>query len=743
MKILHIFKNYSTKILLISLLVVMMLLSVTNFDKKYNEQMKQIEDIHSSDSISIKISSFPVVKNGKLSFCGVVKHEASGEPEFSIVLKNFDNIILSPGDSLIIKDFVYFRPEKSGNEGGFDSASYFKSRNLCGTIYSEVPPGLTHRSRNIFFRSLNKLHQNVTENIDRYFRADYAGIVKALVTGERYGISDKTENNLKVSGVYHIVAISGLHLNIFIVLISGFIASLKIKRRKKAVLSAVICGVSAVFVLTFTGFGLSVLRAFVMLVISLGSGIFSRKYNAKNALMLAAAIIVIVAPASWYSIGFILSVLSTLAVLISAEITNYVKEANSVPRVLKCKLTPVFITSALCSLFTLPVMMHSFNFLPLYSAIANFVILPAVSPALIMSVIFCASSAIGAGFISVFISSCVTALVHYIDKASQIITSMPLARLNLYPLYTAQLLILLICCALFIYFTIRKAKKFQLASVLFFIVAAGTFLVYNGIDKDAKLIFADTGQGECSIIRLNDGSAIMIDCGSSDTTEYIGDEIRSTLIKNNIRSLSGVFISHYHGDHVSEVASLLDEGLAENIYMPALYNKDSTETFENRQKLIHSALKNNAGIINIKSGEKTELNNDCTMEVLMPQADMFMSDNNLSAVLKFTYGNTKILFTGDIEKEATAELIEKDIDCDILKVPHHGGKNELTEDLLKKTSPEYALIGCGENNVYKHPDADTVRILEKCGVRVYRTDRDGSVSVFFDRDKIKKLEKMR
>jgi len=188
MKILHIFKNYSTKILLISLLVVMMLLSVTNFDKKYNEQMKQIEDIHSSDSISIKISSFPVVKNGKLSFCGVVKHEASGEPEFSIVLKNFDNIILSPGDSLIIKDFVYFRPEKSGNEGGFDSASYFKSRNLCGTIYSEVPPGLTHRSRNIFFRSLNKLHQNVTENIDRYFRADYA---VDNVTAVRTAKSDK------------------------------------------------------------------------------------------------------------------------------------------------------------------------------------------------------------------------------------------------------------------------------------------------------------------------------------------------------------------------------------------------------------------------------------------------------------------------------------------------------------------------------------------------------------------------
>ena len=108
---------------------------------------------------------------------------------------------------------------------------------------------------------------------------------------------------------------------------------------------------------------------------------------------------------------------------------------------------------------------------------------------------------------------------------------------------------------------------------------------------------------------------------------------------------------------------------------------------------------------------------------------MYADDNNMSAVIKFTYGNTSALFTGDIEKDVTGVLCSEFADCDILKVPHHGGKSNLTDSLIKAATPDYALIGCGKNNIYKHPHTDTIKALENCGAEVYRTDTDGSVTI--------------
>ena len=106
-------------------------------------------------------------------------------------------------------------------------------------------------------------------------------------------------------------------------------------------------------------------------------------------------------------------------------------------------------------------------------------------------------------------------------------------------------------------------------------------------------------------------------------------------------------------------------------------------------------------------------------------------------ILKLEYGKSSYLFTGDAELEQTQPL--KDIDVDILKVPHHGSANGMSRELLGKTTPEYAVISVGLNNRYGHPSEETLSMMEQADAKVYRTDLDGTVKITSTKDGIHKV----
>ena len=96
------------------------------------------------------------------------------------------------------------------------------------------------------------------------------------------------------------------------------------------------------------------------------------------------------------------------------------------------------------------------------------------------------------------------------------------------------------------------------------------------------------------------------------------------------------------------------------------------------------------------------------------------------------YKNTSFLFMGDAEKETEVKLQDEDVQADVLKVGHHGSDTSSTTAFLEKVSPKYAIISCGKNNKYGHPDSTVLQNLESIGSAVLRTDQLGTIIIRSD-----------
>lgn len=744
MKILHFISKYHTRIILFALILTAVIISVRGYNKSYEQNLSKIENIKELSDIICTVETAPQ-NDGNVSFEARIIKSKSKEIKglkFRIILKNTKSDFL-PGDTLRIKNGKLFAPDDKRNLGSFDEIEYQKSENLYGSIYSENTVKLKEKGEETFLRYLSKLKLKYSNSISDRLDKRCGSVALALLSGDKSGISDEDSANLKNSGVYHIVAISGLHLNIFIMLVSAFISRIRMKRLKKALLSLILCSITSVIVLIFTGFGLSVIRAFVMLLISLGSGVFARKYDSKNSLYLATGIILIVIPQSFFSIGFRLSVLSTLAVLISADILKKFEEYKPINNKYVKYILGVVITSMLCSLFTLPVMITSFGFLSLFSFLGNLFILPLTTPALICCLGFSLCSVLGVKFIMHIMSFVLSQIIWLILKITSLISLIPFGVVRLYPLYTFYALASIGVAASVTYYLIKK-KKLHICIIISLILslAAGGVFLYNKSDEKTKVIFADVGQGECAIIKLPHSEGVLIDFGTSHQADYVTDEIENTLIKLNIHKLSAAFVSHFHSDHTSALTKLLEKTKANTLYVPMYFDKSDEESVENYKDLLCAALLKPSKLKRLESGDKINIGKAC-FEILSPSVGSNWKANDMSMVIKFTYGKTSFLFTGDIEEDGTEGILKEDINCDVIKIPHHGGQNDKSNLLAQKAKAKYAVVSCGEDNSYGHPHKDTVKEFKKKGAKIYRTDKDGAISFTLDKNGIIKIEKMR
>ena len=123
------------------------------------------------------------------------------------------------------------------------------------------------------------------------------------------------------------------------------------------------------------------------------------------------------------------------------------------------------------------------------------------------------------------------------------------------------------------------------------------------------------------------------------------------------------------------------------------------------------------------------------IDVLALFADSDSNLNNVSAVVRITYGKTVMLFTGDAEHVIENQLLNSGIDADVLKVGHHGAGSASSSNFIKAVSPEVAVISVGEGNSYGHPHAGTLSIVNKVGAKIYRTDEQGTIVVTADQNK--------
>ncbi|MGH9752808.1 MAG: ComEC/Rec2 family competence protein, partial [Blastocatellia bacterium] len=248
----------------------------------------------------------------------------------------------------------------------------------------------------------------------------------------------------------------------------------------------------------------------------------------------------------------------------------------------------------------------------------------------------------------------------------------------------------------------------------------------------------DVGQGDSSLIITPEGKSVLIDAGPPQA----GDEVVAALQKKNIKSLDLAVATHPHADHIGGMRAVLENVEVKNFL-------DSGQSFASNEyeRLLRAIKEKRVRFIEAKKGMTFDLDSGVKLEALNPRGDgQWITkvrsggsvENANSVVLRLSYGNFSMLFTGDAEFE-TEQLMMKSsapLRAQVLKVGHHGSRHATSGRFLEAVAPEAAVISCGATNRYGHPAQQTLERLQKAGVKIYRTDLNGEIAIITDGTKL-------
>ncbi len=277
----------------------------------------------------------------------------------------------------------------------------------------------------------------------------------------------------------------------------------------------------------------------------------------------------------------------------------------------------------------------------------------------------------------------------------------------------------------------RKIILLIWASVL--VILGISLLIYHNT-QPVTIHFIDIGQGDSCLIRAGDGGSVLIDGGDADS----GESLKSFFSIQNIDKLDAVFISHFHDDHVLGIIELLESKFP----ISHIYFSEHPSKTENEKKVLGLSKKNKIPITRLKKGDTRTLGKATYRVIYQEPYESEDNFNNMSMVLRVDYLESSILFTGDIEKNGSERLLSQNanlLDVDVLKIPHHGGASSASLGLFQAASPEYSVISLAIDNPYGNPAPVTLAYLLEIDSKIYRTDRDGTVSMTLGKKGIKNI----
>ncbi len=240
----------------------------------------------------------------------------------------------------------------------------------------------------------------------------------------------------------------------------------------------------------------------------------------------------------------------------------------------------------------------------------------------------------------------------------------------------------------------------------------------------AKMTFIDVGQGDSSLIQFGDYD-ILIDAGERD----YGDDIVRKLQDLGVDDIEYLVATHPHSDHIGGIPEVIENFVVENVVMPDVAH--TTKTFE---RMIDSIDEKNINVIIPYEGEVLIDSEGAVLRVISPVIEGDSNLNNYSICLKFDFGNTRAIYTGDAEVKIEKMILEggTSLDADIYKVGHHGSVTSNTERFLEAMSPQIGIISAGKGNDYGHPHKEIVERFEEIGTNMYTTFELGDITITTD-----------
>lgn len=666
--------------------------------------------MHTSKSETIIEKAYLIRGSGSKSYLGRVKIE--------------DDWKGTPGSLVCLTGEVKaFQPARNPN--GFSSRTYYLSKGVILSMVSVSENDEIEVLTQFDIRGLSALSIRVSQfknrlgamlcttaesQIDKLYPPAHAAMLKGILVGKTSVLNESVIKAFRTTGTAHILAVSGLH---FATVYAGLHLFMKTIRAPKRLATGFIFLSMALFLL-ITGVSVSGMRAFTMIVLHQVAKQLNRRYDLLNALGVAALVSILMSPYTVWSIGFQLSFWAVFSIGFFQKMTA----VNDTFKKYDLLFLPLAIQIGLAVLS-----ISTFNKFYPYALLYNLPVL-AMTPFVILtgalSVIFSALPIISAPM--AFICS---GMLEALEILTQSVLSLPLHTLNVVNFSAPRMIIFyMVMAMLCLSFSFRQRMKRVHISV---VIVTLVFILFVPMRTSAVTVdFLDVGQGDATLIKRGDGRAILIDSGPAYT------DLEQILLKEGVKRLDAVYVSHPDSDHISGVLNLPNQFEIDRVYYGLLSEKkDAVEDLMDKRP--------NTAFVQLKRGTVITWGNTC-IRVLSPMTEMqgkALSANDMSLVLLVDIDGYEILFTGDIESEVETELAllnarqNAPFDIDVLKVAHHGSKTSTEQVFLQSFMPEYAVIQVGRN-WYGHPSDETLKILQKEDVQAFRNDQQGCIRLMIE-----------
>ncbi|MCQ4687688.1 DNA internalization-related competence protein ComEC/Rec2 [Clostridium sp. SL.3.18] len=618
--------------------------------------------------------------------------------------------------------------QNARNPGNFDQKLYYQRQDIHGSAWA--------KEVEVVDDSIWKIRDWLSEFRSQWKKALIqamgerdGNVLSAMLLGEKSEMDPDTKELYQVSGIGHILAISGLHLSFI------GIGAYRIFRRMTGSYTA--GGIAGILLLVLyvmmIGVTISAVRALVMFLFRVGADMTGRHYDPPTALAAAAAAVLLWRPLSLYDGGFWLSFGAVFAMIIVLPIF---------------KGLPVqgFWASVSINLTILPVMLFYFFEFPPYSLLLNLFVIPLMSAMLFLGLL--GSAAYAAGIpIAVFGLRICKVILWLYEKCCEIGMGIPGARMiagkpRLWQI--AAYYILLAAALVFLRRLrrkeIKKASGMETAGRIrimpLLALAAGIFILTFRFGEEGRLsvTILDVGQGDGIFIQGPAGGTYLIDGGSSDIKKVGQYRIEPFLKSRGVGRLDYVLISHGDSDHMNGVADLIERRKI-GIEIGTLVLPMQEAWDESLCSLADMARQAGIQVAEIGPGQGIQ-EKEAALSCIQPaKGDEIQPGNEASMVLALSSGEFDMLLSGDVEgkgEELLTERLTKTEQArtwEVLKVAHHGSRNSTSERFLQSVQPAFAIISAGEQNRYGHPHQETLVRLKERGIKIYSTQDKGAVMI--------------
>ncbi|MBC2100881.1 DNA internalization-related competence protein ComEC/Rec2 [Listeria marthii] len=606
-------------------------------------------------------------------------------------------------------------PQVNRNQNQFNYQEHLKRQRIhyvlqasSLSISDEVSPSILMRIQNIRLQTIEHITENISPKINPYFLA--------LITGEKNGFSPEMYETYQQMGVVHLLAISGLHVNLLVGAIYFSLLKFGITRER-----AVLCLLIFLpFYIILTGANPPVIRAATMTALLLLSEKYATKWSSFSVICLSFVLFFLLQPYVIYEVGFQLSYAVSFGIILSSR-QILTRQQNIFTKSLAISFVSTMMSSV--------VMMYHFYsfswvgifFNLLYVPIFTIIILPGCISVFLLSMCSPVLPAIP--------ESVLTFLIQFIESFTNVLAKIP--RQTIVTGRPNTIILVLIIGTILLFFYQWQKKKFPIGIFIFFCM-----LCYiSSFNFIGKVSFVDVGQGDSILIQLpyNKGN-YLIDTGGQLPFEKedwakkrkpftIGESTLTPVLKSKgISSLDKVIITHSDADHMEGL-----EDLAKNISIKELIFAQGAENKAIMKEALDAMPQVKQTIIlagaNWQVGENR-------FECLYP-TQAGVGGNDDSIVLKAILDNKVWLFTGDLEANGEQKLLDQPVKADILKVGHHGSKTSTSKEFMQQVQPTFAIISCGVKNRFGHPHAETLKTLEAAETTILRTDLQGEIIYTF------------